>query len=225
MKVLVAIASCERDSNNGFNDAVRKTWLSSYNVDYRFFRGHGSTPTNADEVLLDCPDDYLSLPYKTQEIMKWAGERDYDYIFKCDTDTYVVLERLLNSDFTNWDYIGHFNGPVGVPNSIYNKLYTWASGGSGYFLSIKAARIVAGQTSMEKALCPNIKIPCEDLWIGQILGPDIERGNLKAISDSKYGWGFNDDYTTEFTSHYCSEGMKRKFDTDWMFQHHKKNIL
>ena len=222
-KILIAIASCERDSNNGFNQAVRDTWLNNSKVDYKFFRGTGNSSNKEDEILLDCPDDYLSLPYKTHEIMRWAADRDYNYIFKCDTDTYVVLENLLNSDFKNWDYIGHFNAPIGVPNVVYNKLYTWASGGSGYFVSNKAANIIASQTSTEKSVCPNIRIPCEDLWIGQVLGPYIESGDLKAASDNRYGWGYNEDFSTEYTSHYCSEGMKRKFDTKWMFDHHAKN--
>ena len=222
-RVLIAISSCERDSNNGFNDAVRKTWLNNAKVDYKFFKGIGGTESHDDEVILDCKDDYLSLPEKTLEILKWALDNNYDYVFKCDTDTYVVLDRLLSSDFRNWDYIGHFNAPIGIPNVVYRTLYTWASGGSGYFLSKKAAEIIVKLNSTEKAMCPNLRIPCEDLWIGQVLGPDIEKGNLKATSDNRYGWGFNDDFSTEFTSHYCSEGKRRKFDADWMYAHHTKN--
>lgn len=222
-KILIAIASCERDSLNGFNQAVRDTWLKDKNVDYKFFRGIGSAPAKEDEVILNCKDDYLSLPEKTMEILKWAVNDNYDYVFKCDTDTYVVLDRLLSSDFKNYDYVGHFNGQLGKPNLIYSSLYTWASGGSGYFLSRGAAWKIIAEGNTNKAMCPNLRIPCEDLWIGQVLGPFIESGELKAMSDTKYGWGFSEDFITEYTSHYCSEGKKRKFDVSWMFNHHQKN--
>ena len=222
-KILIAIASCERDSNNGFNNAVRETWIKDCKVDYKFFRGIGNPTDKEDEVLLDCKDDYLSLPEKTLEILKWSIEKNYDYIFKCDTDTYVVLERLLNSDFADYDYIGHFNAALGRPNVVYQRLYTWASGGSGYFLSKKAAKIIVDINSTEKAMCPNLKIPCEDLWVGQLLGPHIELGTIKAKDDHKYGWGYNEDFSTEYTSHYCSEGKKRAFDVSWMYEHHRKN--
>jgi hypothetical protein len=222
-KILIAIASCERDAYNGFNDAVRNTWLKDKKVDYKFFRGVGTPTEKHDEVLLDCKDDYLSLPEKTMEIVKWAMRNEYDYIFKCDTDTYVVLDKLLNSNFKDYDYIGHFNGELGKPNLIYNSLYTWASGGSGYFISRKAAWKIIAEGSTAKAMCPNLKIPCEDLWMGQVLGPFIESGDLKAASDSKYGWGYNEDFSTDYTSHYCSEGKKRKFDVSWMHKHHEKN--
>ena len=81
-KILIAIASCERDSNNGYNQAVRDTWLKNKNVEYKFFRGVGNPTEKVDEVLLPCKDDYLSLPEKTMEILKWSISNEYNYIFK-----------------------------------------------------------------------------------------------------------------------------------------------
>jgi hypothetical protein len=225
MKILIAILSCVRDTGNGFNQAVRETWLKDLNgADYCFFLGRGAKirPDDyPDEFILDCPDDYLGLPYKTKALLKAAS--DYEYIFKVDTDTYVVPDRLLQSDFYNYDYVGHFNGAIGVPNVIYGKCYSWASGGSGYWLSKKAAEIVANAEVLPSSICPISKIPCEDLWIGQVLGPSIEKGIITAHHDSRYAAGFRDDHRTEITSHFCSEGANRKFETFWMFEHHRVN--
>jgi len=223
-KILVAIASCERDSNNGYNEAIRNTWLKNSQVEYKFFKGNSNNPTEKiDEIILNCKDDYLSLPEKTMEIIRWALSNNYEYIFKCDTDTYVILEKLLSSDFEKYDYVGHFNGELGKSNVIYNTLYSWASGGSGYFLSKKSADLLILEGNTAKSICPNLKIPCEDLWVGQVLGSHIENGKIKAHSDIRYGWGYRENYMTDYTSHYCSEGKKRKFDVDWMYQHHAKN--
>ena len=59
-----------------------------------------------DEVLFPVPYDFKHLPFKVREIFRWAKTRDYDYIFKVDTDTYVDVPRLLTSGFQNHDYTG-----------------------------------------------------------------------------------------------------------------------
>jgi len=223
MKVLIAIASCNRDSKNGYNQTVRDTWLSGHNVDYKFFLGAGSAEPKSDEVILPCPDDYLSLPYKTLEILKWALSNGYDYVYKCDTDTFVMLERLLSSGFEEYDYVGTFNEKLGKPNVVYGTLFSWASGGSGYWLSKKAAEVIIANGVNEKAVCPRLRIPCEDLWVGQLLGPGIQSAAIKAWDNPRYGKSFSADYITDISSHYCSEGMHRKFDVSWMIKHYNTN--
>jgi hypothetical protein len=155
MKILIAITSCRRDARNGFNQALRDTWLKDINkypgVDYKFFMGDG-TPTaddedaiwassrgmrdasrginyeekgiqsaveaaaqppaspQSDEVVLPVPDDYVHLPVKVRGIFRWAYGQGYDFVFKCETDTYVNLERLLTSGFEQHDFIGGPNG-------------------------------------------------------------------------------------------------------------------
>jgi hypothetical protein len=84
-------------------------------------------------LLLPGPSDYFSLPQRTRAFCQWAISRDdWDYLFKCDDDTYVSISRLLRYPLTA-DYIGSEWAP-GVG---------YASGGAGYFLSRKAAEVVA----------------------------------------------------------------------------------
>lgn len=184
MKLLVAIKSCQRDLELGFHEAIRDTWGKDFlhkiaaNTEVRYFIGNGTT-RYYDEVQLTCADDYLGLPRKTQEICKWAGDR-YDHIFLCDNDTFVKPVELMQSGFINYDYSGYFCGGQGEVHTRfdykdhmgeYPQSYPWCSGGIGYFLSQKAADIVARTSPTVWA---------EDMYVGQVLGPWIESNVLKA---------------------------------------------
>lgn len=159
-KILIAIPTCfkldyegrwEHQGNpeygkdmhvSGPNDqtqACRETWVKDFhpfkNVTVKFFYGKPSDgfPRQPlqDEVFLDVPDGYGSLIEKSVAICKWAVEHDYEFLYKCDTDTWVFAERLLVEMMENaFDYAGYRHANV-------------CSGGPGYFLSRHAAEIVA----------------------------------------------------------------------------------
>ncbi len=135
MKVLLAILSCARDQH--LERLQRETFLRDCPVDHRFFRGFGPRlpAPCADTVFLDVDDGFPSLPFKTGAALRWALAEGYDYVFKCDTDTYARPERLLASGFEASDYAGYFRYDPG-PGA-------YASGGSGYWLSRKAMEIAA----------------------------------------------------------------------------------
>lgn len=127
MKVLIAIFSCQRYAKR--RAALRETWLQDVpgEVDWRFFVGkvRGVGPgleTNLE--VLECWDDYGHLCWKMKEMLEWARERGYDYVFKCDDDTFVVPQRLLSSGFDLHDFVG-WQWP-GRP---------FPYGGPGYWLS------------------------------------------------------------------------------------------
>jgi len=56
------------------------------------------------------------LPQKTRWFCAWAiANCEFDYLFKCDDDTYVCLERLLASP-RGAKYVGHdLGGYAGDP--------------------------------------------------------------------------------------------------------------
>lgn len=231
VRPLIAIKSCWRDAENGFNQAVRDTWARDVSgADVIFFLGD-SRATDTwqlanDQISLECPDDYNGLPYKTKAICQWAWDRDYTHAFFCDTDTYVVPDRLLDSGFEQYDYVGHFNGARGIPNAIYGSLYSWASGGSGYWLSQQAMKIVADSDPIPLSICPISKIPCEDLWSGQLMGPLIANNTIIVSHDPRYASGYDEqNYKTEISSHYCSTAANRQFDPEWQRRHYIANCL
>ena len=98
-----------------------------------------SPPLN-DEVVLDVPDGYFYLPWKTTESLRWALERDYDFIFRIFTDTYVFPEQLKKSGFEEHDFVGRtFTCP---PCKAHAKGHDAPHGGCGYWTSARAAKIV-----------------------------------------------------------------------------------
>ena len=180
MRLLIAIKSCERDCQNGSNQAVRDTWANYFPaVDIRFFVGRGRLDLLPDEIRVDAPDDYNGLPLKTRGIAEWAARNCYDFTFLCDTDTFVRPE-LLTCGFEKYDYAGYYHdrniaGRMFTEykddrHQVLRNGYWWASGGVGYFLSKRACEAIAAATPTHWA---------EDLWVGQVLGAMHHRGQLK----------------------------------------------
>jgi hypothetical protein len=142
------------------------TWIrdaEEMGVESVFLLG-GSTVVAPERIgpnalVCPCPDDYPSLPQRTRWFCRWATEysvpsTQWDYLFKCDDDTYVSIPRLLayvDCELGGRDYVGaEWRPGVG-----------YGSGGAGYFLSRKAAAIVAER--LVQATGP------EDMLVGQIL--------------------------------------------------------
>jgi hypothetical protein len=135
---------------------VRATWLKEVaKIDYKFFYGKGSNREPLeDEVFLDVEDSYESLSWKTRAIMKWAVDHNYDAVFKCDDDTFVFPERLINIIPGN-----PYEGRVNASNkSLVPR--GWCSG-FAYWLSGRALDIIAN--------APEPTHKAEDLWVGMTL--------------------------------------------------------
>ena len=149
MRVLIAIPSCERD--RFIHQTIRETWAKESPVDVRFFLGRGCETVQADEILLDVPDDWDGLPRKVQAVCRWAETHDYDFIFKADTDSYICIPRLLESGFEKY----HYSGCCGEKPNEYPDACFPANGG-GYWLSRRAFSYLA--ENMNLGLGKN----CED---------------------------------------------------------------
>jgi hypothetical protein len=192
-KLAIVVKSCHRDLDRGCHDVIRQTWgrdLKARGVDTFFFVGKDPTQEEtrrvrkyeSGEVVVDCKDDYLSLPVKTRRICQWLGSKMFSHAFFCDNDTMLFPDQLLNSGFEKYDYsashwwVGRGLGDPGVPpfhyvdsGGEYPECRAWASGGFGYFLSHKASNIVADAQPT---------IWAEDLFVGQLLAPLIDKREL-----------------------------------------------
>lgn len=129
-RVLIAILSCH--SLRGYEQSLRDTWIKDIpaGTDYKFVLGRPAAMPEKDEVFLDVGDTLQDLTHKVVAVCCWAHEAGYDYLLKCDLDTLVRPQGLLQSDFSRFDWVGGQNE-------------FFASGGAGYWLSRRAMRAVA----------------------------------------------------------------------------------
>lgn len=184
MRLLIAVKSCMADMKTG-HPAIRDGWGKHLvDADLKFFVGRALANTKPDEIVLNVPDDYMSLSYKTKAMLSWSVEQGYDYTFLCDNDTFLIPDRLMKSGFERYDYSAE----------VEHKGYF--NGGAGYFVSRKAAQIIAASSVTETA---------EDYWVGITLGDVVTRKRL--VSD------------TWFSRHFPKEayGVK-KYDVDLPWQ-------
>ncbi len=223
MNVLIAVKSCERDISKGYNQTIRDTWGRFVKgAALKFFVGRCTVPLKADEVRVGAPDDYWSLPEKTCAILRWSARPTpgiglsrpgYDFVYLCDTDTFVRPELLLKSGFEAFDLVGLFYPRVPNGQKDAEGFYAWPSGGGGYWLSAKAAAIIAAHHDHTDW--------AEDRMIGQILGPHIASGMLKVSSRRDYGEPTGN-MQNLITAHFCAHGMQREYDPEWMRRLYKK---
>lgn len=235
MSLLVAVKSCRADLDRGCHDAIRATWgeaLRGRGVLVRFFIGHTGTDyfmahpkasarlLQSDEVEIDAADDYNSLPFKTRAICHWATGKNINHVFLCDNDTYVKSNALLTCGYQNYDYVGKISKPLGetfpydavARNGVVTHIpncHPWASGGFGYFLSKDAAFTIADSWPATWA---------EDLWVGQILGKEMARGELRGLDlpantysmhfpVRQYNSGYDPKFRWQETAHLVNEAV------------------
>ena len=219
-QLLIAVKSCHRDRKAGFHDAIRSTWGKDLGpgVVLKFFMGknpderESTASFHKDDIVLDCSDDYMSLPFKTREICAWQRGRMIDYTFLCDCDTIVQAKKLLALPYKQYDYSGHFcTGPTEVHTRFdykdhkgeYPNSYPWCSGGVGYFISKDAAFDIADSYP---------QVWAEDMYVGQVLGPSIAKGELQA----EYL-----ELNNQATFHFRKSKMHPQFTPELLYRIHK----
>jgi hypothetical protein len=227
LEFAIAVKSCEADARRGCHKAIRETWgnfsptksglaaVGGGQLELFFFVGRcerGKSGLLDDEFAVNCSDDYEHLPHKTKRILHRLladARHRFDYIFLCDTDTYVNVPALLASGFDKVDLMGLLGEPR-------DGFYAWPSGGAGYWLSRRAAEVVANaQMDAEWA---------EDRMVGQILGPLIKSGDLTAADNQEYsGTRIGNEWHGRVTSHFCARGMHRQYDPEWMRRMHRES--
>jgi hypothetical protein len=153
-RVLVGI--CTAQAYVSRRQAVRETWLARdvEGVHAVFFHGKTPDPTEnpADTIELNVADEYNFLPAKVLAFFRHALEHyDFEWIFKCDDDTYLAMDRLLSMLDENYGLVGDaMLGGRGAP-----------SGGAGYLLSRKTVEQLV-------ALDDVAETGPEDLIIGRL---------------------------------------------------------
>jgi hypothetical protein len=123
-----------------------------------------------DTLYVPCNDDYSHLPQKTFWLAHWAADREFDFLFKCDDDTFIRIDRLMAMfrEPLIWEYRGH---------SIQGG---YASGGAGYMLGSRSVAQLANTREL-KRMCG-----AEDLLVGRHLCS----AGIGLLHDPRFGpWG------------------------------------
>jgi hypothetical protein len=133
-KLLIAIPTKTAPLYTERAKICEQTWLKDCPCDYKFFSDADLGLTEIDQHQNDV--DPIRT-WRTKLMVKYAFEHGYDYIFRCDSDAYVWVNRLLNCGFENHDYMGWcLQAPQG------EWCINTAHGGVGFFLSRRAMKVV-----------------------------------------------------------------------------------
>ena len=161
-RIVVGILSCQKTVDR--KRTVEATWLRDLPKEYvtaYFLVGRPGRPAEivGNTLYLDCPDTYLGLPEKVVAFLEYAqANLAYDYVFKCDDDTYVDVGNWLGVPYGDGDFtVGQLmKYDIGYQTWMRQKGLEWKPsfddflrmtgrfpcGGEGYFLSRRAVGAV-----------------------------------------------------------------------------------
>lgn len=191
----ILVGICSARGNCQRRDAVRETWMSQSTpgVTCRFFVGGGLLLSDEpDTIVLNAPDGYDELPTKVIEFFRQSLRNyHFDWLFKCDDDTYLSQSRLMDLITPAHDLVGNeFLIERGSP-----------SGGAGYLLS----RAMVEKLVQDGRISPT---GAEDILVGKAairLGAKPYATTRLCWNNSRYPQKDND----VVTSHWCSPGRLR----------------
>lgn len=193
-RILVAI--CSAHGYQARREACRQTWLQRLppNVAAFFFVGTGYMSAGEPDVLrIGAPDDYTNLPRKVAALMRYAAAHfEFDYLFKCDDDTYVVAHRL--QELAGGDMCA----------LLWNS--RTASGGAGYLLSRSLVERIADEIHEAGAY--------EDVEVTLA----VRRVNASINSTHRLQLGNNRLPAPKndlITAHWCSPEKLYEIDREW----------
>jgi len=131
MKILVAILTCKSFQNRA--DACYKSWIQDIQEPHSYYFYGSKNQSEKISKTWNCePNDgeaRFRLPEKTYKMLVKSLNYDWDFLFKCDDDTYVnfnkLVEFLKDYDANDDLYLGK---KIGKP-------FAYAQGGAGYILT------------------------------------------------------------------------------------------
>lgn len=136
MKILVAILSYEGTQSNA--DACAETWAKDvYDPHEYYFYGSKTQSEKMDRTWNCEPDDgehRRRLPEKTYKMLVESLKHEWDFLLKCDDDTFVVFDKLIN-------LLKNYNAEdtLYIGQKIVNP-FPYAQGGAGYVLTRSAVK-------------------------------------------------------------------------------------
>ena len=204
-KLLIVILSSANNIDR--RQIQRDTWLKNINVPFKFILGNESETQEPDILWADSPDD--NLPRKL--ISAYHISKNFDYIFTCDDDTYVVVDRLLNCGYENHMYMG-------------TRWEGHAEGGAGFFLN---------RESIERLTQVPVDHPLLTGPSDVVIGKLAKMYTIHLHEDERFVQGYSDKkrhgelptpFNDKITSHYLSPELFHKVHTQFTHQYWRRQL-
>jgi hypothetical protein len=165
-------------------NTIRATWVKDLpaDVDYRIFygtrlrqdsnrRNPKSIPLRAplaDEIFLDCGDQYTANPDKMKAMCRWVlANTTCTHLLRCDDDTFIYPARLFTQDRPLWE----------------GKDYAGASASNFH----PGGCVFLSRRMMELVISEHITTYADDVWMGQIA--ESHRIPMTTIPTMRNQWG------------------------------------
>ena len=212
MSLLILILSSP--GNNALRDTIRDTWLSvskkNHNFQAYFVVGDRGLNTkqvydlaqeksrHSDLMVLPMHDTYSDLTRKLVKTLELANKNfKFDYVLKCDDDTFVDIERVteeLASASDPFLYWGFFDGRAPVQTrgkwadtgyKLCDRYVPYALGG-GYVLGRELVKFIAENSRMLELY--NSEDATVGAWMG---GLKVNRKHDTRSDFRIVDWNFN----------------------------------
>jgi hypothetical protein len=209
VSMIIAICSCHK--NVAKRNAIRESWASELppNVTARFFVGNGpDSCAEEDTLCLEAPDEYDGLPAKVMAFFRHALDHvKFDYLFKCDDDTFVAVPRLLELLEESPCLVGNY------------RLLTdgFASGGAGYLLGRRWVEAVLRDSSIPPTGCEDVLLTQAAIRAGAL--PMVSHRLTADMSD------FPALDNNTITAHWCGPTEMRMIHAMLMSPHRLIKVL
>jgi hypothetical protein len=129
---------------------------------------------SGSNLRINCKDDRASLAFKTKGFCRWALRYDFDYLFKCDDDTFIATDRFVEFDPEGKDYIGFDFCNVQNPKC--------ANRGAGTWLSRRAVGVIAEMNVNQMASDAQTAAFNEDIIVYHAL----KQNGIKLSNDRRF---------------------------------------
>lgn len=207
MKVLILILSLNRPPFSDFMRVQQETWDAEQHpdIDVRYYYGSdngiGTYYYNGKELRVVCSDAYEMMHYKFKLACEQLPYRDYDFIFRTNSCSYIVKDRLLELCKT----LPKTNCYAGYDNGKYVS-------GAGIFFTPDV---------LDKLLPKITNEPhgAEDVLIGSLLNMPIIAENSRVDADCEGVHSF-DGYHFRFKTSNAEKDRYR--DIDNMIKLHRE---